>query len=205
MIRRLAPWIVLGLAVLAPCAAQAHLVATGMGPIYDGVTHFGLSPEDILPVIGLGLLAGLSGPGPSQAALAGAVGGWLAGGALALSGLAPPPVALPAATAALYLAIGGLLSANLRLTPAPYAVIGAALGLVRGAADLLGVAGSLAHGLSLIGMTTGVFVALALAASVTLPMRQLWMIVAARVAGSWLAALGLLFAGWIMRFGAAVQ
>jgi hypothetical protein len=31
------------------------------------------------------------------------------------------------------------------------------------------------------------------------------MIVAARVSGSWLAALGLLFAGWILRYGARVQ
>jgi hypothetical protein len=30
------------------------------------------------------------------------------------------------------------------------------------------------------------------------------MIVAARVSGSWLAALGLLLAGWILRFGAVV-
>jgi hypothetical protein len=31
------------------------------------------------------------------------------------------------------------------------------------------------------------------------------MIVAARVGGSWLAALGLLFAGWLLRYGAQVQ
>jgi urease accessory protein len=205
MSRRLTPWIVLGLGLLAPGAAQAHLVATGMGPVYDGITHFGLSPEDFLPVVGLGLLAGLGGARPSRAALVGVTGGWLAGGALALSGLALPPIALPVATAALYLVIGGLLAANLRMTPALLVALGGALGLVRGAADLMGVASGAAHGLTLLGMAAAVFVVLALAASVTLPMRRLWMIVAARVGGSWLAALGLLFAGWIVRFGAAVQ
>ena len=42
---------VLALATAGPGVAQAHLVASGMGPIYDGITHFGLSPEDYLSVI----------------------------------------------------------------------------------------------------------------------------------------------------------
>lgn len=193
------------LALSLPGVAQAHLVATGMGPIYDGVTHFGLSPEDWLPVIGLGFYAGLRGAGHARAVLAAVTLGWLGGGAIAMAGLTPPPIVLPALTALLYLGVGGLLAANRDLRPAIAAAIGVALGLVRGVADLVGVAGSLAHALTLVGMGTSVFVVFALAVSVTLPMRRLWMIVAARVGGSWLAALGLLFAGWILRFGAAVQ
>jgi urease accessory protein len=193
------------LALTLPTVAEAHLVATGMGPIYDGVTHFGLSPEDWLPVIGLGFYAGLRGPADARAALAAVTLGWLGGGALAMAGLTPPPIVLPALTALLYLGIGGLLAANRAFKPAMTAGVGVALGVVRGVADLVGVPGSLAHALTLLGMGVSVFVVLALAVSVTLPMRRLWMIVAARVSGSWLAALGLLFAGWILRFGAAVQ
>ena len=47
--------------VLCP-AAQAHLVTTGLGPIYDGVGHFFLSPEDVLIAIALALFAGMRGP-----------------------------------------------------------------------------------------------------------------------------------------------
>jgi hypothetical protein len=202
---RAAIWIVAALAALAPTVAEAHLVVTGMGPVLDGVTHFGLSPEDYVPVIGLGFYAGLRGPAASRAWLAALPLGWIGGGAVAMAGLALPAVALPAVTAGLYLAIGGLLAANVNLTAAQGAGLAVALGLARGAADLIGVAPGVAHALTLLGMAASVFVVFALAVSITLPMRQLWMIVAARVSGSWLAALGLLFAGWILRFGAAVQ
>ena len=33
-----------------PAIAQAHLTGTGLGPFYDGVSHFFLSPEQIIPV-----------------------------------------------------------------------------------------------------------------------------------------------------------
>ena len=193
----------IALAALAPGVAEAHLVATGMGPVVDGVSHFALSPEDILPVAVLGLLVGLRGAAQSRAALAGLTLAWLAGGALGMGLVAPPPLLLPALTAALYLGIGGLLAANRPLSTALSAALAAALGLVRGAADLDGADWTWPHGLTLAGMSAAVFVALALAASATLPMRRAWMIVATRVGGSWLAALGLLMAGWLARYGAA--
>jgi hypothetical protein len=198
-------WIAAVLVCLTPSLAEAHLMATGMGPVYDGVTHFGLSPEDYLPVIALGFYAGLRGPGHARLTLAGLVAGWIAGGVAGLMGFWPPAVALPAATAALFLIIGGALAANRDAPPVICALAALALGLIRGAADLMGVAWSLPHLVSVLGMTAGASVALVLAASVTLPLQRLWMIVAARVSGSWLAASGLLLAGWILRYGAAVQ
>ena len=192
-------------AAFLPAGAEAHLMATGMGPVYDGISHFGLSPEDFLPVIALAFFSGLRGALHARMTLAAVVGGWLVGGAAELAGLELPPIVLPSATAALYLLIGGLLAANATLQSQFCATAGVALGLVRGAADLAGVSLSAAHGLALIGMTASVFAVFALAASVTLPLTKLWMIVAARVSGSWLAALGLLLAGWITRYGAQVQ
>lgn len=194
-----------GLAALFPQAADAHLVTTGMGPLYDGITHFALSPEDFLPVIALAFYAGLRGPASARAGLAAVVTGWIAGGALALAGVAPQGSALPAATAILFLGIGGALAADLALQPVLVAALGLALGLVRGDADLAGVALTLPHGGTLAGMSAAVFALFALAASLTLPLERLWAIVAARVGGSWLAALGLLFAGWILRYGAAIR
>ena len=31
--------------------AEAHLNATGMGPVYDGLMHFLTSPEDLVPAL----------------------------------------------------------------------------------------------------------------------------------------------------------
>ena len=47
------------LAVILGCGpAEAHLDATGMGPMYDGLMHFLTSPEDLVPALALALLAG---------------------------------------------------------------------------------------------------------------------------------------------------
>ena len=43
-----------------PAPAEAHLNATGMGPLYDRMVHFLISPEDVVPVRALALLAGSS-------------------------------------------------------------------------------------------------------------------------------------------------
>jgi hydrogenase/urease accessory protein HupE len=52
-----------------PVPAEAHLVTTGLGPVYDGISHVLLSPDDLLPVLVLGLLAGLNGPVAGRRAL----------------------------------------------------------------------------------------------------------------------------------------
>jgi hypothetical protein len=192
----------LAIAAAAPTAAQAHLVATGMGPIYDGVTHFGLSPEDYLPAVALAFFAGLRGPATVRLLLAVLPLAWLVGGLAALAGLAPPTAAMSAATAVMFLAIGGGLAANLDIPRAGSAAAAAALGVLRGVADLSGIELSLPHVASLAGMAASVFVVFAIAASVSLPLTRAWMVIAVRVSGSWLAASGLLLAGWVWRYGA---
>jgi hypothetical protein len=192
-------------AFAVPDAAQAHLVVTGMGPLYDGVSHFGFSPEDYLPIVVLGFFVGLKGARASRLSLLSLTAAWIAGGVMAMLGLNLPPIVLSLATAILFLAIGGLLASDLDVPAEIGAAVAAALGGVRGAADLSGVSPSFAHGLTLIGMTASVFVAFAIATSLTLPLQRAWMVIAARVSGSWLAALGLLLVGWIARYGAVVR
>ena len=193
---------VAGALAVLPAVAQAHLVVTGMGPIYDGIDHFGLSPEDSVPVVALAFFAGLRGPATARLLLAVLPLAWLAGGMIALSGASAPATVLSIAAAVAFLAIGGLLAINAHLPPAASAAIAVALGLSRGSADLSGAAFSGGHLLTLSGMAASVFVVFALAASLTLPLKRFWMIVAVRVGGSWLAALGLLLAGWVWRYGA---
>jgi len=193
------------LAWLAPTAAQAHLVVTGMGPLYDGVSHFALSPEDFLPVIALGFFAGLRGPRHARSLSWMIPVSWFVGGILATMTLTPPAITLSATTAVLFLLAGGLLAANPELSIAACVGLGATLGIVRGMADLAEASNDRAHLLTLLGMCVAIFLVSALAASVTLPLRRLWVITATRVCGSWLAALGLLLAGWIVRYGAIIN
>lgn len=189
----------------APGPADAHLVATGLGPVYDGVSHFGLSPEDILPVVTLALFVGLRGPAQCRAAALALPAGWALGGVAGLGGVPWPPIAASVASAAALLAVGGLLASNARAGGRACAAGAGGLGLVCGLSDVANVGMTPAHLVSLAGMAGAAATVFVLAASLTLPMTRLWMIVAARVAGSWMAALGLLAAGWVIRYGALAR
>src|SRR4051812_5099335 len=72
---------------LFPCAAEAHLVTTGLGPVYDGVGHLVLTIDDLIPVLGLALLAGLRGPKSGRWALFVLPLAWLIGGVSGLHAL----------------------------------------------------------------------------------------------------------------------
>ena len=46
--------IILAIAVvslLLPIRAEAHLPSIGLGPVYDGIFHLLLSPEDLIPAM----------------------------------------------------------------------------------------------------------------------------------------------------------
>jgi urease accessory protein len=64
---------------MAARSTYGHLVNTGFGPFYDGLTHVFLTPEDLLPVIALALLAGLRGPRFRRIVLFVLPVAWLAG------------------------------------------------------------------------------------------------------------------------------
>jgi hypothetical protein len=52
---------------------------------------------------------------------------------------------------------------------------------------------------ALLGLTSGVFVLIVLAAAFVVQLRAQWARIAVRVAGSWIAASGLLMLGWSFR------
>lgn len=195
---------VVALSIAAPGLAQAHLVSSGMGAVYDGAIHFALSPEDYLPLLAVAFFAGLRGPSTARLVLVVLPTAWGVGGAAALTGATMPAGAISVVTAVMFLLIGGGLALNVRIPRAATAVVAAALGLLRGSADLSGVDVSWPHIATLSGIVAIVFVAFGVAASLTLALGRAWLIVAVRVSGSWLAASGLLLAGWIWRYGAHV-
>jgi urease accessory protein len=46
-------WLTLAVTLIATSSAHAHLMNTGFGPFYDGLTHLFVTPEDLPPVIAL--------------------------------------------------------------------------------------------------------------------------------------------------------
>lgn len=186
-------------AALLPAPAEAHLVTTGLGPLYDGVSHVFLSPEDLVPVLALALLAGLGGPVAGRWTLFALPAAWLAGG---LAGYYARQPLLPGAVTSLsFLIAGGLTAAGRHLQPAPLAALAAGIGLVHGWLNGVGLAEAEREALGLAGIAGAIFVLVALLAACAVPLRAGWARVAVRVAGSWVAAIGLLLLGWSLRGG----
>jgi urease accessory protein len=181
----------------APCAAQAHLDTTGLGPVYDGVSHLLLSPDDLVPVLAMAALAGLNGPAAGRRTLFVLTLTWLAGG---LAGFAfGRPVVPGAATIASFLALGVLVALDRRLSPTLVSSLAVALGLLHGWLNGAGIAGAGREALALAGIGSAVFVVVALAAALVVTLKEGLPRVAIRVLGSWVAAVGLLMLGWTLR------
>jgi hydrogenase/urease accessory protein HupE len=175
-------------------SAQAHLASTGLGPIYDGISHLFLSVDDLLPVVAMALLAGLNGPAAGRWALFVLPVAWLAGGVIGLhSGVAGAPAGV---TSLSLLLLGILVAADRRLRWPVVAVLAGALGLMHGALNGAGIATAQREASGLVGIVGAVFVLTALASALVLSLRPPWTRIVVRVAGSWIAATGLLMLGW---------
>jgi urease accessory protein len=85
----------------------------------------------------------------------------------------------------------------LRMTTALAAVIGLYHGYLNGTG--MGQPGAAA--VALLGLTGAVFALVALVAAFVVELRAGWARIAVRVAGSWIAASGLLLLGWAARRG----
>ncbi len=185
-----------GLALL-PQAAHAHLVTTGLGPLYDGIMHFLVSFEDLLPVVAMALLAGLNGPQAGRRALFVLPAAWLVGGLAGYAAGAAPAGAWLTALSALVL--GLLVAADRRLPIALVTALAALLGLLHGWLNGAGIAEANREGLALLGIGGAVFVVVALLAAVAASVHAQAARIAVRVAGSWIAAVGVLLIGWQLR------
>lgn len=177
--------------------AEAHLNTTGMGPIYDGLMHFLMSPEDFIPVLALAFLAGLRGATHGRRALFTIPTAWLLGGLVGLSAVAAN--LHPFIAAAWFLLLGILLAADAKISLRLTTGISALLGLYHGYLNGTGLGASTDAAIALLGLVFGVFVLVALAAAFVVRLRAEWARIAVRVAGSWIAASGLLMLGWAVR------
>jgi hydrogenase/urease accessory protein HupE len=189
-------WLSLLLIIGVP-SAHAHLMNTGLGPFYDGLTHLFVTPEDLLPVIALALFAGLCGPESGRAVLFTLPVAWLAGAFIGAS--SDVPMTLPITTALMTIAFGILVAAD---RPLPFRlIVGCAvvLGLLHGSLNGSDLGQQRAFGLSIAGVAVALFVIVSLLAGQVTSVRHAWGRIVVRVAGSWIAATGLLMLGWAVR------
>jgi urease accessory protein len=188
--------LVAGFALLcSPSRAVAHLVTTGMGPVYDGIGHLLLTPEDLVPVLALALYAGLRGAAAGRRTMFLLPSAWFAGGLAGSAMNSPIPFPVPALS---FLILGGLVAADLGLRPAAVTVLVIVLGLVHGflnGAALKDGAGTL----GLIGIMSMLFISVTLVSAFVVSLKKPWARIVVRVAGSWTAAIGLLMIGWAMK------
>jgi hypothetical protein len=180
---------------LAPGAAHAHLVSTGVGPFYDGMAHLFVSPGDLLLGLALGALVGLGGQRTARAALLAIAAGWGAAAAVG-AGLAPLP-AWSEVPPLLLLITGTAVALDTRLSAAAAVTVTGAAAAFHGLHS--GAALSAGGAVELLGLYTGVLGVVLLSAALVVNFHAGWRRIAVRVAGSWVGAIGLLLLGWTLR------
>jgi urease accessory protein len=182
---------------IIPGVARAHLDSTGMGPLYDGVVHLLRSPEDLVADLAVALLAGLRGASQGRRALFVLPAAWFVGG---LAGTAEAASAgSPVLSAAWFVVLGILVAADAPLPERTTTGLATLLGLQHGWLNGSGMDRAGAAAVALVGLTAAVFVLVAVAAALVVSLRPRWARIAVRVAGSWVAASGLLMLGWAFR------
>lgn len=199
----LAGW-TMAFGLLSPSLAQAHLVSVRFGEFYSGLLHPVTALPHVVPWLALGLLGGLQSASTSRWVLVAfplAVGsGVLAGGSWA------PQDWIAAINLLSFVVLGLLVVAAIPLRKIGFVLVavifGITHGFANGNADLTGADQSLYMG----GVMTAAYILVALvtAATYALTNRLSWGRTAARAAGSWIVAIGIIFGGFTAFAQAAV-
>lgn len=185
---------------LTPSIASAHLVNSGVGPFYDGVAHFFVSPEDLLLVITLAIFGGLSGRPAAKLLVVTLPLAWLVGAVLGLHVVVSSQLKfLPAVG---ILVTGLLVAINPKLPRLIPAVLASFLGLVHGYLNGQAMVATNTPFLASVGIISALGLVGVLLGALVISLKAHWQTIAARVLGSWAAAIGLLSIAWNLRPGA---
>ncbi len=95
--------------------------------------------------------------------------------------------------------LGGLAAIDRRLSPTVVTALAVAVGLLHGWLNGTAIAESQREAIGLVGIAAMTFVLVALVSAFVVSVRAVWARMAVRVAGSWIAAIGLLMLGWSLR------
>lgn len=192
--RRLAILAAAALALLA-APAEAHIVSARLGDFYAGALHPLTGLEDLVQWLALGLLAGSQPPERARWVVPAFPLGLLLGVLLMRSGHGWP--ALPLVDAAGMVLLGALLALAAAVPGAALAGLAALLGVLRGGANTSDLGDAADPTLFACGLLLSGYAVATLAGGGAMMFRRLapgWPVIALRACGSWIVAVGLMFA-----------
>lgn len=195
MRRTAAPAVLVALAAAIAAPAHAHLVETGFGAFYDGIAHVVVTPADLLVVVALALLAGQQGTRAARYALVALPVAWLVGGVIGARW--PSLATLPLLTTLSFALAGALVTLDARVRDAGVAALAIAAGVLHGLVNGATMTPEGVGGLALGGAICAIFFLTAILSAEVTALPAGWPRIVVRVAGSWIAATGLLMLGWL--------
>ncbi|MDG4595099.1 MAG: HupE/UreJ family protein [Candidatus Contendobacter sp.] len=176
--------------------ACAHVASAQAGAFYAGLLHPLTAPEHVLPMLALGLLAGQQGLHEGQGALLALVIALVAGAGLAPNGLTPSWISL--LNVGWLVVIGGLVAASWRLPIGLLYALALGFGATHGYANGAALPSGLSPAIFILGLATAALLTTGyglVVADALSRLKPAWPRVAVRVAGSWVAAVGILVLG----------
>jgi hydrogenase/urease accessory protein HupE len=156
-----------------------------------------MTPGDLLLVLGLGLLAGLGGAASGRTVLVVLPAAWLMGGFVGMNG--PGGGELTVLLVLSFGMMGALVALDWQLPQAAVLILACGAGLLHGYVNGATMTAGVRTWLALLGTATAVFVVATLLPALVVSLRQPWMRIMVRVAGSWIAAIAILMLGWLVR------
>lgn len=175
-------------------SAHAHSTVKGVGDLYAGLLHVLTGLEHVLPFVALSLLAGQRGlKAQAEAVLLVFPVALMLGAAAAL--WAPPLPGLAFFNMASAILLGGLVASAWPLPAAVFYGLVIVFGFSHGFANGEAISGSMKAYLFILGIGLAGLAVLAygtLMVDFLLRRRTGWITIAVRVAGSWIAAIGVL-------------
>ncbi len=183
--------------VLLPGSASAHLVSTRFGELYSGMLHPVTSLIHLVPWLALGLLGGLQSATTARWALLAFPLAVLAGAMLA--GFVPGLALVTPINIASFMVLGMAVALALRTGTVLFLALVVLFGITHGYAngnDALNGAQWLLYAAGL-GLSAYLLIALVTGSCHALVSGPPWGGIAVRAAGSWIAAAGLMYAGFL--------
>jgi urease accessory protein len=179
-------------ALFLPAVVAAHPIQ-GVGDFYSGMLHPLLALEQIVPIIALGLLAGQQERLTAARVLGTFPAALIAGACTALT-FHPAPFYVFVNTAAMVV-LGLLVVISRRLPELPLIVLTATLGFCQGLPVGAEINGDLAPWRFIPGAGLTALVVIAYGIGLVRWLKAPWAQIAVRVAGSWVAAIGIMVLG----------
>lgn len=183
--------------LVSPSVAFAHLVNSGLGPVYDGALHLLLSPGDLLGLVAFALLSGLRGARAGRMTVVGMSFAWLLAGLVGLNLSNVSDMQLLVVVS--IIVPGAMVAFDMRLPPVWIGVLAGLYGALHGLLNGVALSAIGAGTTALLGIVMTVLLTSLLISAVVVPLKNAASRIAVRVLGSWVAAVGILMFGWFSK------